>query len=189
MSQVQGFIISTVAPLPPALSAWLWAQLCSGEPGDGSPGKALDSRGGGGVKKIHTPCGLKGQSWGSGPSEEEESQLGRAVWEVPGKEVLKSLELVQHCCVGDAAGRGVGTPMGFPGAGAQPLLWHLCPLLALVDVPILEGCSVFAQPPGAGPELTSGSPASPLPLGESLSPHSGRNTKCVGHLSRTRTQV
>jgi hypothetical protein len=36
-------------------------------------------------------------------------------------------------------------------------------------MPILEGCSIFAQPLGAGPNLISGSPSSPFPLGKSLS--------------------
>lgn len=70
-------------------------------------------------------------------------------------------------------------------------LWQdLCPFLGMVGMPVLEGCSVFAQPPGTGLEFTSGSLTSSFLLGKSLSPHSDcSNPERHGYLSEGSMQV
>ena len=85
---------------------------------------------------------------------QEESQLGRAVYEVLGEATLESLALVLPCCVLEAAGRGVETLRGFPGARGSRVPWFP---LGLVAMQLSEDCSVLAQPPRLGLSLFLGS--------------------------------
>ena len=68
----------------------------------------------------------EGAELGLGSLRGGREQIGEGICEVPGEEILRSLALVQPCCVLEAWLEKRRKPLG--ASQGQELLRHLCPL-------------------------------------------------------------